>query len=82
MRPPEGLTYREIARRELPRDFDWGRVHFLGQLPYGDYLRLLQVSSVHVYLTYPFVLSWSFIEAMSAGCAIVGSAERRPSSKS
>jgi len=42
-------------------------------LDYHDYLNLLQVSSVHVYLTYPFVLSWSFIEAMACGCLIVGS---------
>ena len=43
-------------------------------IDYHDYLTLLQVSSVHVYLTYPFVLSWSFIEAMASGCLIVGSA--------
>jgi glycosyltransferase involved in cell wall biosynthesis len=40
-------------------------------LAYEKYLRLLQVSSVHVYLTVPFVLSWSFLESMSAGCALV-----------
>jgi glycosyltransferase involved in cell wall biosynthesis len=49
-------------------------VHFLGLIDYHAYLNLLQVSSVHVYLTYPFVLSWSFIEAMACGCLIVGSA--------
>ena len=52
---------------------DESRVHFLGHLAYQDYLRALQISSAHVYLTYPFVLSWSLIEAMSAGCAVVGS---------
>ena len=52
---------------------DWARVHFLGNLPYTDFVALLQVSTVHVYLTYPFVLSWSLLEAMSAGCAIVAS---------
>jgi glycosyltransferase involved in cell wall biosynthesis len=74
VRAPEGDSYRSIALRELPEDVDRGRIHFLGQLPYDLYLKVLQISSVHVYLTYPFVLSWSFIEAMSAGCAIVGSA--------
>ena len=54
-------------------DADWTRVHFLGSVPYQHFIPLLQVSTVHVYLTYPFVLSWSLLEAMSAGCAIVAS---------
>jgi glycosyltransferase involved in cell wall biosynthesis len=49
------------------------RVHFLGRLAYQDYLRVLQISSCHVYLTYPFVLSWSCLEAMSAGRVVVAS---------
>ena len=52
---------------------EWDRIHFVGQLPYSYFLNLLQVSSVHVYLTYPFVLSWSILEAMSAGCSVVAS---------
>jgi glycosyltransferase involved in cell wall biosynthesis len=48
-------------------------VHFLGNLPYEQFVPLLQLSSVHVYFTYPFVLSWSLLEAMSIGCAIVAS---------
>ena len=52
---------------------DWQRVHFLGNVPYLYFIPLLQLSTVHVYLTYPFVLSWSLLEAMSAGCAIVAS---------
>jgi glycosyltransferase involved in cell wall biosynthesis len=54
-------------------DQDWQRVHFLGRIPYQFFIPLLQLSTVHVYLTYPFVLSWSLLEAMSAGCAIVAS---------
>jgi len=54
-------------------DSDWGRVHFLGHVDYRHFVPLLQLSTVHVYLTYPFVLSWSLLEAMSAGCAIVAS---------
>src|SRR6478609_3568944 len=49
------------------------RIHFLGHLPYQQYPTVLQISTVHVYLTYPFVLSWSLLEAMSAGCLVVGS---------
>lgn len=59
---------------ELGAKLDLERVHFLGILEYQEYLKLLQVSSVHVYLTYPFVLSWSFIEALASGCLIIGSA--------
>ena len=59
--------------RPLISDDDWSRVHFLGHVPYQYFIPLLQLSSVHVYLTYPFVLSWSLLEAMSAGCAIVAS---------
>ena len=54
-------------------NLDMQRVHFTGALPYNEYLKLLQVSSVHFYFTYPFVLSWSMLEAMSTGCLIVGS---------
>ena len=54
-------------------DTDWQRVHFLGYVHYQNFIPLLQLSTVHVYLTYPFVLSWSLLEAMSAGCAIVAS---------
>jgi len=54
-------------------DADWARVHFLGKIPYSSFIGLLQISTVHTYLTYPFVLSWSLLEAMSIGCAIVAS---------
>lgn len=67
----DGLTYREQMLSEVT--VDESRVHFLGKLPYNRFIEVLQVSSVHVYLTYPFVLSWSMLEAMAAGCLIVGS---------
>lgn len=54
-------------------DADWARVYFLGHIPYDQFVPLLQLSSLHVYLTYPFVLSWSLLEAMSIGCPIVAS---------
>ena len=71
--PPPRSTFKEMMLQELGAKLDLTRVHFVGMLEYHDYLNLLQVSSVHVYLTYPFVLSWSFIEAMACGCLIVGS---------
>ena len=53
--------------------FDMSRLHFVGRLAYDEYLKLLQVSTAHVYLTYPFVLSWSMLEAMSTGCVVIAS---------
>lgn len=74
--PPPKQSWKQIfidqVREGIPTR-DWARVHFLGRLPYSQYLQVLRVSAVHVYLTYPFVLSWSLLEAMSLGCAIVGS---------
>ncbi len=52
---------------------DLDRVHFLGKVAYRDYLNLLRLSSAHLYLTYPFVLSWSMLEAMALGCLVIGS---------
>jgi glycosyltransferase involved in cell wall biosynthesis len=72
-RLPAGQTYRQRLLAELGERIDLSRVDFLGRIPYQDYLALLRRSAVHVYLTYPFVLSWSLLEAMSAGCLIVGS---------
>ena len=72
-RPADGKTFRELMLAELGDAIDLQRVHFLGKVPYSSFVRILQVSTVHVYLTYPFVLSWSMLEAMSAGCLIVGS---------
>ncbi len=75
-RPENGKTWREIyvekVREKISKD-DWKRVHFLGLISYDVFIAVLQLSSVHIYLTYPFVLSWSLLEAMSIGCAIVAS---------
>lgn len=72
-RPPAGKTWKQIYLNEVADSLDLSRVHFLGKIPYAQFVGLLQISTVHVYLTYPFVLSWSLIEAMSVGCAIVAS---------
>jgi len=57
--------------RDQISDADWARVHFMERVPYDVFLSMMQVSRMHIYLTYPFVLSWSLLEAMSAGAAIV-----------
>lgn len=59
--------------KELSGQIDMSRVHFVGSLKFNDYLKILQISRVHVYLTYPFILSWSMLEAMSVGCLVLGS---------
>jgi glycosyltransferase involved in cell wall biosynthesis len=70
-RPREAATWREHMLREV--SLDPSRTHFLGRIPHPDYLRVLQVSAAHAYLTYPFVLSWSLLEAMACGAPIVAS---------
>jgi glycosyltransferase involved in cell wall biosynthesis len=75
-RPPEGGSWKKRFCDEvhpLMSEDEWKRIHFLGKIPWPRFVKLLQLSTVHVYLTYPFVLSWSLLEAMSAGCAIVAS---------
>jgi len=74
--PPAGRTWKQVFIDEVRgqiADKDWARVHFPGRVPYGAFIRLLQVTRVHVYLTYPFVLSWSLLEAMSCGAPVVAS---------
>jgi glycosyltransferase involved in cell wall biosynthesis len=67
----DGKTYKEVMLEKYSLDLE--RVHFTGWLPYDEYLQVLQASSAHVYLTRPFVLSWSMLEALSTGCLVVGS---------
>lgn len=72
-RLPAGDSYRQRLTRELGDRIDASRILFNGKLPCAQYLRLLQVSAVHADLTYPFVLSRSLLEALSAGCCVVAS---------
>jgi glycosyltransferase involved in cell wall biosynthesis len=75
-KPPAGKTWKQIYIDEVRSqisDADWARVHYLGTLPYGDFTALLQVSRLHIYLTYPFVLSWSLLETMSVQGTILAS---------
>lgn len=70
---PKGQTWKKKMLAEVGDRLDLSRIHILPPVPYETLLRIYQISSAHVYLTYPFVLSWSLLEAMSAGCALVAS---------
>ncbi len=69
--PPAG-TWREVMMTELRGKLDVSRVHFPGKIPYDQHLALLKRSDAHVYLSYPFVASWSLREALACGCVVVG----------
>ena len=71
--PPGKGTWREVMLAELGDGFDASRVTFAGKVLYETFLALLQRSDAHVYLTYPFVASWSLRESMAVGCAVVAS---------
>jgi glycosyltransferase involved in cell wall biosynthesis len=70
---PEKGTWREKMLDEVGPRLDMSRVHFTGKVGYDSYVKLLKRSDCHVYLTYPFVASWSLREAMATGCAVVAS---------
>lgn len=70
-KPSDAPNWREKMLREV--QLDATRTHFMGKVPYDVYRKVLQVSSAHIYLTYPFVLSWSMLEAMASGCLVIGS---------
>lgn len=71
--PRAGQTWKQIFLSEVADQLDLSRITFCKTLPYNQFLSVLQVSRVHVYLTYPFVLSWSMLEAMACECLVVGS---------
>lgn len=69
----EGISWKDTFLSEIDGHYNRDKVHFVGTLDHASFTRLLQASSCHVYLTYPFVLSWSLLEAMSIGLPIVAS---------
>jgi glycosyltransferase involved in cell wall biosynthesis len=72
--PAGGGSWRDALLRELAGRLDLSRIHFVGRVPHPVLHDLFRVSACHVYLSYPFVLSWSLLEAMACGAVVVGSA--------
>ena len=70
---PSGRPLKDVILDELHGQMDFSRIHFLGRIPHNYLIGILQASWVHVYLSYPFVMGWSLLEAMSCGCSIVAS---------
>ncbi|HMO09070.1 MAG TPA: glycosyltransferase [Paracoccaceae bacterium] len=71
---PAGKTWKQVFLDEVGARLDLSRVHFAGRVPYPTFRALMQATRVHAYLTYPFVLSWSMLEAMASGAPVVASA--------
>ena len=71
--PPAQGSWRDRFLAEIAGRADLSRVHFLGRVPYADYVRILQIGRAHAYLTIPFVLSWSLLEAMALGASVIAS---------
>lgn len=71
--PPQGQTWKDAMLAEAGADLDLNRVHFLGKTPHEMMLDALSISAAHVYFTYPFVMSWSLLEAMASGCLVIAS---------
>ena len=72
-RRPASGTWKEVILKELDGRLDMGRVHFTGPVSYERLVAALSISAAHVYWTYPFVLSWSLLDAMACECLVVGS---------
>ena len=71
--PPGRKGFKQLFLDEVKDQLDMSRVHFVSRVPHHTLSTLLRVSSAHVYLTVPFVLSWSMLEAMSQGALVIGS---------
>ncbi len=73
-KPRDAVSWRAQLLAELEGQLDLSRLHFTGKIPHAELQALYSISAAHVYLTYPFVLSWSMLEAMASGCLLIGSA--------
>jgi glycosyltransferase involved in cell wall biosynthesis len=71
--PPKRTTWKQHFLREVESKLDMSRVHFTGRIAHDQMLAALSISAAHVYYTYPFVLSWSMLEAMASECLVIAS---------
>jgi glycosyltransferase involved in cell wall biosynthesis len=67
-----GKSFKQHVLEQV--GYDPGRFHFLGHIPLEELVTLYNLSDVHFYLTVPFVLSWSLMQALASECVVVGSA--------
>ncbi len=74
--PPKGQSYKDLFLKDVIDDLDMSKIIFPGKIAYEHLLSLFCISSAHVYLTYPFVLSWSLLEAMACEALIIGSSTK------
>ncbi|MCS5698152.1 glycosyltransferase [Cyanobium sp. FGCU-52] len=72
--PPGGGSWKQVLLQELAGKLDLSRIHFVGRVPHPLLHELFRICACHAYLTYPFVLSWSLLEAMACGAVVIGSA--------
>ena len=72
--PPGGGSWKQVLLQELAGRLDLSRIHFVGRVPHPLLHELFRICACHVYLTYPFVLSWSLLEAMACAAVVIGSA--------
>jgi glycosyltransferase involved in cell wall biosynthesis len=70
---PNGKDWKSLLLDELEGRLDLARVHFPGKVPHATMIDAFSISRAHIYYTYPFVLSWSLVEAMAAECVILAS---------
>lgn len=70
---PDGIRFKELYYSKIKEKVDLDRIYFVGRVPYDIFIKIIQLTTVHIYLTYPFVLSWSLLEAMSCGALVIGS---------
>ncbi len=70
---PHPLGYLGEMREQLGSSLDPNRFHAVGLLEPEQLTALFQVTTVHAYLSHPYVLSWSLLEAMACSAVVVGS---------